>query len=115
MDFLSIPTLAGELATLEPMAIEHTEDLAEAVGENDLYKAWYTRLPSPAGMAEEAAKQRSAHVNPGPLRHIRLRFPEHLTGDGRDLPFAGDEEAEEVHQRIALRPAEVDVRHQTGD
>lgn len=61
MDFLSIPTLAGELATLEPMAIEHTKDLADAVAENDLYKAWYTRLPSPAGMAEEIQNRLDKH------------------------------------------------------
>ncbi|MHA7167653.1 hypothetical protein ACX801_05735 [Arthrobacter bambusae] len=34
------------MATLEPLAQEHADKLAEAVAEDDLYKVWYTRLPA---------------------------------------------------------------------
>lgn len=61
MDFLSIPTLTGNLARLEPLAPEHAEELAEAVAEGDLYKTWYTRLPSPDGMAAEIRNRLSQH------------------------------------------------------
>ena len=40
MDFLAIPTLTGTVATLEPLAPEHAEELAEAVAEEDLYQLW---------------------------------------------------------------------------
>jgi len=62
MDFLSIPTLAGDLATLEPLAPEHGPELAEAVAENNLYKVWYTRLPSPEGMVTNIENRLAGHA-----------------------------------------------------
>ena len=62
MDFLAIPTLRGALASLEPLAPEHAEELAEAVAEDDLYKVWHTRLPSPDRMSAEIEKRLSGHA-----------------------------------------------------
>lgn len=62
MDFLTIPTLRGELASLEPLAPEHAEELAEAIAEDELYKVWYTRLPSPDGMAADIEKRLAGHA-----------------------------------------------------
>lgn len=61
MDFLTIPTLRGQLATLEPLAPEHAEDLAAAISEDELYSVWYTRLPRPDAMAEDIADRLAAH------------------------------------------------------
>ncbi|GAA3666357.1 GNAT family protein [Arthrobacter ginkgonis] len=61
MDFLSIPTLTGALATLEPLALEHATELAEAVAENDLHKVWYTRPPFPEGMSAEIENRLAKH------------------------------------------------------
>lgn len=62
MDFLSIPTLTGALATLDPLAPEHATELAEAVAEDDLHKVWYTRLPSPQGMGSEIENRLANHA-----------------------------------------------------
>ncbi|MEE6272640.1 GNAT family protein [Georgenia sp. MJ206] len=62
MDFLAIPTLRGALATLEPLSPEHADDLAEAVAEDELYRTWYTRLPSPDGMAADIEHRLAQHV-----------------------------------------------------
>jgi N-acetyltransferase len=59
MDSLAIPTLTG---TLEPLAPEHAGELAEAVAEDDLYKVWFTRLPSPDRMSAEIEKRLTGHA-----------------------------------------------------
>ena len=45
--------LAGAHATLEPLARDHRAALAEAVQDGELWKLWYTAIPSPDGMAAE--------------------------------------------------------------
>lgn len=40
-------TLQGEYASLEPLAIEHVNDLAEAAKDGELWNLWYTGIPSP--------------------------------------------------------------------
>ncbi len=51
--FAAAPFLQGLLATLEPLATEHVDDLSAAIVEEDLFKVWYTRLPSPDDMGAE--------------------------------------------------------------
>lgn len=65
MDFLVTPTLTGTLVTLEPLALGDAEDLSEAVAEDDLYKVWYTRLPSPDGMEGEIERRLAQHAARG--------------------------------------------------
>lgn len=62
MDFLAIPILHGALASLEPLAPEHAGELAEAVAEEDLYRIWYTRLPSPDRMSAAIDKRLADHT-----------------------------------------------------
>jgi RimJ/RimL family protein N-acetyltransferase len=50
-------TLAGVHATLEPLAREHGEGLIEAVRDGELWKLWYTAIPSPEGMAKEIERR----------------------------------------------------------
>ena len=45
---------------------------------------------------------------------VRLGLPQHLVGHGRGVPLAEQEEAEQVHDGVALRPAEVAVRGLVG-
>ena len=40
-------TLKGEHATLEPLAIEYTRALGEASKDGELWKLWFTAVPSP--------------------------------------------------------------------
>ena len=45
--------LAGEHASLQPLAREHHDGLVDAVRDGELWKLWYTSIPSPEGMATE--------------------------------------------------------------
>lgn len=57
MDFTTLPTLAGGLVTLEPLSADHVEGLKVAVAEGELWRAWYTAIPSPDGMAAEVERR----------------------------------------------------------
>ena len=46
-------TLQGRHATLEPLAREHSEAMAEATTDGELWKLWYTAVPTPDGMMAE--------------------------------------------------------------
>lgn len=57
-DFASTPTLAGSLTRLEPLNEDHADALAEAVALDELWRTWYTRIPSPEGMLAEIERRR---------------------------------------------------------
>jgi len=59
VSYLDAPVLANEFVRLEPLHDSHHDDLVEAVRVNDLWRAWYTRIPSPVGMAEEIGRRRA--------------------------------------------------------
>lgn len=40
-------TLKGEYATLEPLSTEHIDELGEASKDGELWKLWFTGVPSP--------------------------------------------------------------------
>lgn len=40
-------TLEGEHVVLEPLATDHAEALADATADGELWKLWYTFVPSP--------------------------------------------------------------------
>ncbi|MFZ2652941.1 MAG: GNAT family protein [Burkholderiaceae bacterium] len=50
-------TLSGRHARLVPLSPEHTAPLAEAVRDGELWRLWYTAVPSPEGMAAEIARR----------------------------------------------------------
>src|SRR5215213_3822820 len=43
-------------------------------------------------------------------RAVRFGLAQYLVGDGRGIPLPEEQEAKQVHDRVALRPAEVAVR-----
>ena len=45
--------LAGQHASLQPLAHEHHDGLVEAVRDGELWRLWYTSIPAPEGMAVE--------------------------------------------------------------
>ena len=45
--------LAGQHASLQPLAHEHHDGLVEAVRDGELWRLWYTSIPAPEGMAGE--------------------------------------------------------------
>jgi N-acetyltransferase len=50
-------TLTGRHATLEPLAYAHQDALVEAVRDGELWKLWYTAIPSPEGMRAEIERR----------------------------------------------------------
>jgi RimJ/RimL family protein N-acetyltransferase len=50
-------TLAGPHARLEPLTAAHHDALCDAVRDGELWKLWYTSVPSPEGMAAEIQRR----------------------------------------------------------
>lgn len=56
MTFISPVTLTGKHATLEPLGMQHLDDLRSAAADGELWKLWYTSVPQPDQTAEYIAK-----------------------------------------------------------
>jgi len=50
-------TLQGQHATLRPLAREYHDALCDATRDGELWKLWYTSVPSPEGMAAEIERR----------------------------------------------------------
>jgi hypothetical protein len=50
-------TLRGRHATLEPLAKTHHDGMVEATKDGELWKLWYTSVPSPESMAKEIERR----------------------------------------------------------
>lgn len=55
-DFAPV-TLRGDLVTLEPLTLEHHDDLVEAATDGQLWTLWYTTVPRPDRMRAEIARR----------------------------------------------------------
>lgn len=64
--------LGGEIVTLEPLARAHHDELVEAVLDGEMWRLWYTRIPTPEAMAEEIAA-RLAKQDAGQMAAFTLR------------------------------------------
>src|SRR5246127_4006998 len=53
MPWLEPVTLSGQYARLEPLSRAHQDGLIEAVRDGELWKLWYTSVPTPENMAKE--------------------------------------------------------------
>lgn len=50
-------TLRGAIVTLVPLSLEHHDDLVAATRDGELWKLWYTFVPSPDTMKAEIARR----------------------------------------------------------
>ena len=50
-------TLTGQHATLVPLAASHHDDLVDAVRDGELWRLWYTAIPTAEGMAAEIQRR----------------------------------------------------------
>jgi RimJ/RimL family protein N-acetyltransferase len=57
MAFLESITLKGRHASLVPLSQSHHDDLVAAAKDGELWKLWYTTIPSPDGMAAEIERR----------------------------------------------------------
>lgn len=60
--FTETPVLKNEFVELRPLSAEHHDDLVEAVRADDLWRTWYTTIPSPEGMAAEIEHRLARHL-----------------------------------------------------
>ncbi|MFM6973882.1 MAG: GNAT family N-acetyltransferase [Agromyces sp.] len=70
MGFTEAPTLETARVRLEQLDQAHAADLSAAVAENELWRTWYTAIPSPDQMEGEIERRRA------------------LQADGQMAPFA---------------------------
>jgi len=59
MPWLEPVTLSGPHAQLKPLSHDHTDGLAEAVKDGELWKLWYTFVPKPGDMGKEIDRRLS--------------------------------------------------------
>ena len=57
MSWLAPVELEGEHCALRPLSADHHDGLAAAASDGELWKLWYTTIPSPEGMAAEIARR----------------------------------------------------------
>lgn len=57
MPFTTDTSLTGQHVRLVPLRPEHHDDLVEAVRDGELWKLWYTAIPTPEGMAAEIQRR----------------------------------------------------------
>jgi RimJ/RimL family protein N-acetyltransferase len=62
MAWLEPVTLAGPHARLEPLSPNHQDDLVAAVKDGELWKLWYTSIPSPDKMQAEIERRLTLQV-----------------------------------------------------
>ena len=55
--WLSPVRLVGAHCSLEPLVPEHHDELVAATRDGELWKLWYTAIPSPEGMSTEIARR----------------------------------------------------------
>lgn len=57
VSFESTPVITGRAVTLEPLEQKHRDDLASAVAVDELWRTWYTHIPSPEAMHSEIERR----------------------------------------------------------
>lgn len=63
MTALTTPvTLEGAHARLVPLSQDHHDDLVDAVTDGELWRLWYTAIPTPEGMAAEIDRRLGLHA-----------------------------------------------------
>lgn len=91
------PLLENAHVRLEQLAPEHADDLAAAVAVDDLWRTWYTRIPSPDAMSEEIgrrlAQQRAGVMAPWAIVSAR---------DGRAVGMTTYLNLDEPNRRLEI-------------
>ena len=72
MDYEANPILRNEVVTLEPLSPSHVHDLAAAVRDGELWKAWYALIAAPeewpAEVERRIEQQRTGQAAPWVIR-----------------------------------------------
>jgi len=89
-------TLTGPHARLEPLSHDHRDGLIEAVRDGELWKLWYTSVPSPDGMAKEIDRRLSLQAA-GSMLPFTV-----VDADGRIAGMTTYMNVDAVHRRVEI-------------
>ena len=89
-------TLGGPHAALVPLAREHHDALVQAAQDGELWKLWYTAVPSPEGMATEI-ERRLALAEAGSMRPFTV-----FDGQGRVVGMTSYMHIDAKNRRVEI-------------
>jgi RimJ/RimL family protein N-acetyltransferase len=90
-------TLTGEHAILEPLSLEHLQGIQEAVKDGELWKLWFTSIPSPEKAGEYIKTALDMRENAGAMPFvIREKASNKIIGCTRYF------NVDEVNQRLEI-------------
>ena len=69
-------TLQGQHARLEPLSLDHAAALSEAVQDGELWRLWYTAIPTPAAMASEVQRRLDLQTSGSMLPFAVIHLPD---------------------------------------
>ncbi len=95
--WLSPITLAGRHATLEPLAHDHHDDLVEAVKDGELWKLWFTSVPSPENMRKEIDRRLDLQ-----RQGSMLPFTARLNSSGKAVGMTTYMNVDPAHHRVEI-------------
>lgn len=72
--WLDAVTLTGRLVRLEPLSPDHHDELCDAVRDGELWKLWYTNIPTPDGMAAEIDRRLGLQASGSMLPFVTRRL-----------------------------------------
>jgi len=89
--------LEGEHVLLEPLGTEHASEIAEAVSDGELWRLWYTHIPTPEKVSAYIAAALGMRESEGALTFIiRLKSTGQLVGCSRYFNI------DETNQRLEI-------------
>lgn len=92
----TLVTLAGEHVRLVPLSREHAAALSDATRDGELWKLWYTSVPSPEGMTAEIERRLDLHA-----RGSMLPFTV-FTPAGRVVGMTTYMNIDNTHRRVEI-------------
>ena len=108
MPWLQPVELSGRWASLVPLVTEHAGALAEAVQEGELWKLWYTAVPSPERMAAEIERRLGLQAA-GSMLPFTV-----LDTEGTPVGMTTYMNVDAVHQRVEIGSTWLARRVQRG-
>ena len=96
MSWLAPVTLQGAHAALLPLSVEHLAGLQQATGDGELWRLWYTAVPSPEGMAAEIERRLELHAK-GSMLPFTV-----LDADGRVAGMTSYMNVDATHRRVEI-------------
>ena len=88
--------LAGNHVRLAPLSADHHDGLVEAASDGELWRLWYTAVPSPEGMRAEIAR-RLAHQAAGDMVPFTV-----FAADGRIAGMTTYMQIDAAHRRVEI-------------